>query len=317
MIADHVSARRSEIIQSLADSLKEATGRTLPVQEAARRCDVIPGLMHQLLLPLAAAGIVTLSPTDHVTLTELGAALHRDVPGPMWDVVIQGAGLASWQATSQLAEVVRSGQLSLPGGQRSLYGYVKTLPTPEAVRFQLVALALAAEDLSRTHTVVDVGGGSDTMLETILMAHPHLGGALLDLPHVAERTKATLARRGMADRFRVLGVDFFEDVPVVPVRPGKVVYLAADILPHWSDEHALRLLTRIHNAMTGTPGSSELWCVARLMSDAHEEVRTLGSFEDVHKRTANEYALLLEKARLVPQRIKSLPSGVHLIIATV
>src|SRR5438132_474210 len=43
----------------------------------------------------------------------------------------------------------------------------------------------AAYDWAPVRTVIDVGGGIGALLAEVLRAHPHLRGAVLDLPEVA------------------------------------------------------------------------------------------------------------------------------------
>ena len=68
---------------------------------------------------------------------------------------------------------------------------------------------LAAYDFSRFERIVDVGGGHGELLHGILSANRRLRGVLADLPSVV--AGAAILRTGIvaADRFEVMGIDFF------------------------------------------------------------------------------------------------------------
>jgi len=54
----------------------------------------------------------------------------------------------------------------------------------------------------RIRTVVDVGGGSGSLLAAILQAHPSITGTLVDLPSTVARAAATFEAAGVADRVK-------------------------------------------------------------------------------------------------------------------
>ena len=61
--------------------------------------------------------------------------------------------------------------------------------------------------------IVDVGGGLGGMISAILKANPQLEGVLFDAPSVVEKSKDFLAEKGLRERCRTIGGDFFEAVP--------------------------------------------------------------------------------------------------------
>lgn len=85
-------------------------------------------------------------------------------------------------------------------------------------------------DWRGTRRVCDVGGGTGTLLATLLATHPHLEGVLLELPEVA-------ARAPTVDRLSIVGGDAFDAVPT-----GCDTYLLVNVLHDWSDADAERLL---------------------------------------------------------------------------
>jgi precorrin-6B methylase 2 len=108
-----------------------------------------------------------------------------------------------------------------------------------------IAIAVAASyDFSPFRRIVDVGGGSGALVAGILQANPALTGVLFDLPHVAERAKASIAALGLADRCAVVGGDFFKGVP-----EGGDAYLLKHVIHDWNDVRAAEILQSCRRAM--------------------------------------------------------------------
>jgi hypothetical protein len=91
-------------------------------------------------------------------------------------------------------------------------------------------------DWSDQRRVCDVGGGDGTLLATLLAHHPHLEGAVLELPEVAAR---------LPDRPRITAIpgDAFAAVP-----DGFDTYLLVNVVHDWDDRDAQRLLARVAEA---------------------------------------------------------------------
>ena len=98
-------------------------------------------------------------------------------------------------------------------------------------------------DFSRFRRVCDVGGGTATNLCEVLARNPHLEGLLFDTPVVAERAAKVLEDRGLAERARAVGGDFFLAVP-----RSCDLYMFQAVLHDWNDEECVRILTRVREA---------------------------------------------------------------------
>jgi hypothetical protein len=95
---------------------------------------------------------------------------------------------------------------------------------------------LLDSDWSGVRTVVDVGGGTGSLLTAIVDAHPSVNGVLVDLPR-------TVARSEAHERITVVGQSFFEPLP-----SGGDLYLLKNLLADWPDADAERLLQRCAEA---------------------------------------------------------------------
>ena len=89
-------------------------------------------------------------------------------------------------------------------------------------------------------TMVDVGGGTGSLLAAVLRAHPETSGILVDLPRTVERAIA-------ADRMTAVGQSFFDPLPT-----GADLYFMKSVLSDWPDAEAAAILTRCAEAMTAT-----------------------------------------------------------------
>lgn len=93
--------------------------------------------------------------------------------------------------------------------------------------------------------LLDVGGGEGGFLLAAAARHPHLRLALFDLPAVAERARARVARAGVGDRVAVSGGNFHAD----PLPLGADVITLVRVLLDHDDASALALLKRVHAAL--------------------------------------------------------------------
>src|SRR5262249_40035269 len=105
------------------------------------------------------------------------------------------------------------------------------------LRSHSTAALLEVCDFSDVQTLVDVGGGTGSLLCAALAKYPGLRGVLFDRPDVIPRAEAVLRAAGVRDRCDLVGGDFFEAVPA-----GGDVYVLRHILHDWEDARAVRVL---------------------------------------------------------------------------
>ena len=92
-------------------------------------------------------------------------------------------------------------------------------------------------------TVVDVGGGTGSLLAEILKSHSAIRGTLVDFPATVERSAAIFEAAGVQDRVTLAGQSFFDPLPA-----GADLYLLSKILADWPDREAAAILTRCAEA---------------------------------------------------------------------
>jgi hypothetical protein len=234
-IADHLAAGKRT-----SDDIAAATGTHAPT-------------LYRLLRALAAAGVFHEGPDRRFTLTPMGECLRSDASVPVgpWATLIGRP--FEWTPWAHLLHSVRTGENAF----RHVHGsgnfdYLSRHPEEQAIfdramsaiSRRLSPAVLAAYDFSLFHRVVDVGGGTGTLLADILAAHPHLRGVLFDQPHVVERARPVLEAAGVADRCEIIGGNFFESVP-----EGGDAYLLKFIVHDWDDAASTAILRACRRAM--------------------------------------------------------------------
>jgi hypothetical protein len=149
--------------------------------------------------------------------------------------------------------------------------------------------------------VVDVGGGTGTLLRAVQERAPHAGLTLFDLPEVVAGSDLP-----------AVGGDFFTRVPA-----GADAYLLSRVLHDWDDADAARVLRACRSAMR--PDSVLLVVEAVLPERAVDDPAAVRM--DLHmlvllhgrERTASEYAALFDGAGLRLTADVATGAGVHVL----
>lgn len=302
--AIHVTARLG-----IADVLTDGARRS---DEIAEVLDVHAGSLYRLLRALASVGLLRELDDRWFELTPLGELLRSDAPNSIagWAAFIGRP--PHWQAWGDLEYSIRTGENAF----RHVHGtdvwtYRSTRPQESAIFDRAMtslsrssnAAVLAACDFGRFHTVADIGGGNGALLAAILAAHPRVQGVLFDQPHVVEGAPALLESAGVADRCRVVGGSFFEEVP-----PGADAYLLSRVIHDWGDDDSIRILSTIRAAMTD---DSMVLLIERVLAPPNEGPdakfsdlnmlvaaggveRTTAEFEDLFHRSGLALAGILD-----------------------
>ena len=102
---------------------------------------------------------------------------------------------------------------------------------------------LVSGDWQSVRTVVDVGGGTGSLLAEILRSRPLVRGTLVDLPTTVERSAEIFHAAGVAGRVTTVGQSFFDPLPA-----GADLYLLKNVLADWPDREATAILSRCAEA---------------------------------------------------------------------
>jgi len=233
----------------IPDALRDGPRK---VGELAAGAGVEAGPLGRLLRALATVGVVrTLE--DEVELTPLGTYLVRDDPATLVPLVrmSQEGGYRAW---GELLVTLRTGRPAYEAAHGADFqGQVDTDSELGRLFDQAMASVTAqvrervpvAYDFSPAQRVIDVGGGDGGLLAAILRAHPHLTGAVYDVPRAAEAAGRRFAAPGLGGRAEAIPGSFFDSVPA-----GADRYILSRVLTSWDDEVATGVLRKVREAVT-------------------------------------------------------------------
>jgi hypothetical protein len=181
------------------------------------------------------------------------------------------------------------------------------------LRSQATRAMLDLVDFSAARTLVDVGGGTGSLLAAVLARYPAIQGILFDRPHVVEQAERHLRAAGMRDRCVLAGGDFFAAVP-----PGGDVYLLRHIVHDWDDDRAVRILACCRRAMQRP---ARLLLIESIVEPGND--LSLAKVFDLvmlavtggMERTEAEYRELCAAAGFRLTRVVPTPAGIHVIEA--
>ena len=274
--------------------------------ELARATRTHEPSLYRVLRLLAALGVLDTVEPRSFGLTALGDRLRSDAPACVrsWAIFLEALG--GVRPFEHILDTVRTGEPGFDTAQgMKIFDFLAQNPQNAATfdaamseRTAAFAPSVAdASDFSHARTVVDVGGGTGTLLVEILRRHAYLHGILFETPAVAARADAVLDAIDLADRCQVLAGDFFQNLP-----GGADCYVLANVLHDWDDTQAEQILRNCRLAMArggrvliverlipDTPGHA----IPTLLSDINMLVITGGQ-----ERTNAEYGDLLAAAGL-------------------
>ncbi|WP_245574091.1 methyltransferase [Amycolatopsis nigrescens] len=285
----------------IADLLADG-GRS--AEELATATETHRPALYRLLRLLAGSGVLTEVEHGRFELTPAGAELRADHPRSVKATLLSAKLFLPVYADAMYS--LKTGEPAFPRSfGKPLFEYLQDHPDQsahfhsamaDASRLETAAL-LDAYDFGGAGRLVDVGGGTGTLLGAILGAYPESTGVVFDQPHLAEAAAAQAAADGVTDRLTFTAGDFFgQEIP----RDGDI-YLLKSIIHDWPDEEAVRILRGCRQAMS--PGS-RLLLVERVLPPGggshpgHAMDFTLLVVLGGQERTEDEYAKLLAEAGL-------------------
>jgi hypothetical protein len=290
----------------------------LPVSRIAAEVDADPPTLLRLMRALTDLDILVQHEEAAFGLTPLGELLRSDVPGSMRGGAIMMGLPCARHAWTDLYTSIRTGEPAFARVHGTdLFSYLAAHPDDavvfdtamQAVSSTFLSTIVAEYDFSPFATIVDVGGGTGTLLAAILTGNPTVHGVLVDRAHVLERAPEVLQQAGVADRCELVEADFFTSVP-----GGGDLYVLSNILHDWGDDAAVHILRTCRKGMH--PGS-RLLAVELVLPDGPEpsmakllDLEMLALTPNGRQRTTNEYTRLFEAADLaVSHAVPALPQN--------
>lgn len=225
--------------------------RTAP--EIAAECSAHEGSSERLLTALVGLGICRSGEDSQYQLTEMGAYLAQGSDPSLRDwALFEGEMLArSWIG---LSESVRSGRTfaEIAGSEGGRYEEMrrdpKTASLFDAAMVNMTRLVardvLAAYNFRDAGRILDIGGGTGTLLIDILRAYPATIGCVLDLQRCEAGARQAIADAGLGPRAYFLAADFFVGIP-----SGFDTLLLKNVLHNWDDARCAVLLANCRRVL--------------------------------------------------------------------
>ncbi|MBZ5626917.1 MAG: hydroxyneurosporene methyltransferase [Acidobacteriia bacterium] len=157
-------------------------------------------------------------------------------------------------------------------------------------------------DWESVRTVVDVGGGTGTLLAEILRTWSHVRGTLVDLPRTVARSDEVFRAAGVADRVTTVAQSFFDPLP-----GGSDLYILKNVLGDWPDREATAILRRCAEAARPA-GRVVAFTGAGAGEDASPELLML-VLVGGRGRTLDEFRGMAREAGLEVLAVGRQPSG--------
>ncbi|CAI0397847.1 unnamed protein product [Linum tenue] len=221
--------------------------------------------LRRLMRPLVHAGFFTLQSEgegegegeeeDHYSLTTAGKLYLRGGFGPSYlDLHLDPTTMTSWGMLSAWF-LYSADAVPFEAGHdgASFWECLEKDPVQKksfhdsmAADSVLVAGVLVAECrevFDGVESLVDVGGGTETMAVAIAKSFPKMECTVFDLPHVVANVKEE--EESGVENFRVVGGNMFDGIP-----PADAVLLKT-ILHDWDDEKCLEILKSCREAVSG------------------------------------------------------------------
>lgn len=304
----------------------------LTAAELARQTNANPDSLFRLLRALASIGLYAVNPEEHgidptnevstakFILTPSSQLLRTDTPGSMYNFILSHTDPAVFpKVWLHLEDAVRTGKPPVERVLGSDYWSYLENNREFAVTFHggmqdmsmgsvagFVGMYGAEVGQWPAGTVVcDVGGGTGTLLRTVLKQNSGLKGVLLDLPSVIEQTRKTREHtaedKSVLDRLTLAEGSFFDENAI----PVADVYMMKHIIHDWDDERCLQILRNLRKRVRVTNGGPTARLVIMdVVVPPIKDGASLSSGIDMHmlvlvgarERTEAQFATLLEKA---------------------
>jgi SAM-dependent methyltransferase len=209
-----------------------------------RPADVMMTLFHAMGLVTTAGGCF------HLTLR----AREHLVTGSPWNLGPYYVSMKDRPQTLDMLNVLRTGKPANWGSYdpqawaqaMEREDFAASFTAAMDCRGVLLGPAMAKQlDLSKSHALLDVAGGSGIYACSMVVRHPHLRAAVLEKPPVDAIARACITRQHCSDRVEVVSGDMFVgDWPT-----GFDVHLISNVLHDWEEATVRDLLKKSHEAL--------------------------------------------------------------------
>ncbi|WP_331749171.1 methyltransferase [Streptomyces chartreusis] len=232
----------------LAESAKTA-------DELAVSVDADPSRLYRVLRAAATAGVLREDTSGHFSLAPAADGLRADSDDSLRDVLLFMTDPMMWRPYENVRHTVMTGESAFENSfGKPFYDYLRDHHDSSDVFDRAMAQNDSPEtfelfrdvDFSKYRRIADIGGGRGRFLAEILRHYLECFGAVCDHPLALSGAEEEFSQRGVADRATAIKTDFFEKIP-----EGFDAYIIKRSLQNWGDTDAIRLLTKVREAIGG------------------------------------------------------------------
>ncbi len=173
---------------------------------------------------------------------------------------------------------------------------------------------VAALDLSRFRTLVDLGGATGHLAVAACQRYPQMSAVVFDLLEATPMAEEYVASTDLANRVRVVAGDFFRDE-----LPAGDLYAVGRILHDWSESKIRQLLAKIQARL---PSGGGLLIAEKVLFDdrsgprwANMQNLNMLTCTEGQERTLAEYEALLKEAGFASVVACRTPSPLDAVLA--
>ncbi|MFJ7949564.1 methyltransferase [Streptomyces sp. NPDC096354] len=241
---------RAAAMYNLAGHL--ASGTDTP-EEIAKAESTDPDATRRLMRTCASLGLMASEDGVHYAGTSLLNTLHKDAPNSLHHFAVSQSAPGHWLPWGRFPDSVRTGdhQVKAAHGHATVFDYFAghldeaSLFTESMTNLSVAAAedVAAVLDTKGVKLAMDIGGAAGHVVRAMMKANTELHGGVVDLPHIVTAAAEAAQTDGLAERFTVVGGDFFGEVPPADL------YVLKYILHDWDDDSCVRILKNCRHSL--------------------------------------------------------------------
>ena len=323
---DIVGQMKSEAIRlavqlRLADFLNDGPKS---IDDLAQATGTLPTPLYRLLYALASCGYFEEVETRVFAQTPFSDVLRTDIPRSLAGFALMHGEKWQLQPWREALWTLQTGEPAFPHMfGKDLWHYFTEDDPAAGERFNRAMSAMSRQfdqaiargyDFSSAETIIDIGGGQGSLLETIVQTYPTVKGVLFDRGPVIEVAQQRQLVDRLHGRVHLVAGSFFEAVPT-----GGDIYLLKQIMQDWEDPQCIEILAHCRAAMN--PRGRVL--VAEEIIVPGKKIQPMAALIDLQlqfimaggKRSEAEHRALFAAAGLKLDRVWSTASAYSLLEA--
>lgn len=293
------------------DALAEGS---MTLEELAEKTGTESGQLVRLLRPLVVYKLISRDSRGVYSLEKAGRMLIRADRNSMWGYVMFCGQEAAkvWSRLGQALLEKRSlreyfdeaDMFEKQGEDRERFTIFDGMMKNVSAGIDLSGFFSGFGDRNMPYRIVDIGGGTGTIMAKFLNYYRESSGIILDLPQAKDEAEQNMEAAGLSGRCVFRPGNFFEDIGIT----GDMVILSR-VLHDWSDEHAVNILQNTAECLSE---DGKLLVIENIMTETADRNALETYMNDIQmwgfcgsrERTKEEFTELFAHAGLELQEVR-------------